>query len=87
MRYSACKEIDAAVKRLVSEGWSFKWGKKHGRLGPPSGGVILTVPKSPSDWRAALNFQRDIRHATSRENQVSSAESVGGLGSGRPPSV
>lgn len=64
MKYSACKEIDATVKRLVSEGWAFKWGRKHGRLAPPAGGRTVTVPKTPSDWRTFLNFLRDLRHAT-----------------------
>lgn len=69
MRYSKSKEIDAIVKNLVRRGWSFKWGKKHGRLGHPACGARLTVPKSPSDWRASLNFRRDLQHLEIRLRQ------------------
>ncbi len=66
MRYSKCKEIDAAVKNRIRQGWTFAWGEKHGCLRPPEGGARITVPKSPSDWRANLNFQRDLRHLANR---------------------
>lgn len=62
MRYSKCKEIDSVVKNLIRQGWSFSRGRKHGRLKHPAGGTRLIVPSTPSDWRANLNFQRDLRH-------------------------
>ena len=61
MKYSAGKEIDALVRHLVKSGWQFRHGGKHGRLFAPDGGPILTVPKTPSDRRAFLNFRQDVR--------------------------
>lgn len=63
MKFSSSKEVNQIVKRLISQGWNYWRGGKHGRLGHPSGHPTLTVPGSPSDHRAALNFIRDLRHA------------------------
>lgn len=63
MKYSSCKEIDALIRRLVGKGWSYHRGRKHGKLFAPVGGVRVTVPGSPSDWRAVMNFRRDVRAA------------------------
>lgn len=63
MKYCKAKEINVLVTALVGEGWSFRRGGRHGRLKPPQGERTLTVPKSPSDHRAWLNFRRDVRHA------------------------
>jgi hypothetical protein len=65
MKYCSCKEINALVKALVQDGWSFCRGGKHGKLLEPSGKFVLTVPSSPSDHRAFLNFKRDVRHVLS----------------------
>jgi len=62
MKYCADKDIDCLVRSLVRQGWTFYWGSKHGRLRHPLGTPVLTVPKSPSDKRAVLNFSRDVRH-------------------------
>jgi len=62
MKYCSSKEIDGLVKQLVRQGWAFSRGKKHGRLRPPNGHSALTVPSTPSDCRALLNFKRDLRH-------------------------
>lgn len=62
MKFSTAKEIDAIVKLLLRQGWSYFRGGKHGRLRAPDGRRVLTVPGSPSDYRAALNFARDVRH-------------------------
>jgi predicted RNA binding protein YcfA (HicA-like mRNA interferase family) len=61
MKYSSAKEVDKLIRQLVTQGWKFWWGGKHGRIRHPQGFPVLTVPKSPSDYRAALNFRRDIR--------------------------
>lgn len=61
MKYCTNKEIDHLVRDLVKQGWHFSWGSKHGRLSPPQGAAKITVPKSPSDCRAAQNFSHDIR--------------------------
>jgi hypothetical protein len=63
MKYSAGKEINALVRRLIREGWSFRHGGKHGRLRTPEGKAILSVPNTPSDRRAFVNFRQDVRRA------------------------
>ncbi len=62
MKYSADKEIEVLVRRLVREGWLYERRRKHGCLMPPTGRVALTVPCTPGDRRAFLNFRRDVRH-------------------------
>jgi hypothetical protein len=61
MKYSSRKDIDATIRRLIREGWRYERGKKHGKLFQPMGNAQVTVPGSPSDWRAIMNFRRDIR--------------------------
>lgn len=63
MKYCNAKEINVLVSALVGEGWSFRRGGRHGKLRPPQGARMLTVPTSPSDHRAWLNFRRDVRQA------------------------
>lgn len=65
MKYCSCKKINALVKDLVRSGWVFFRGSKHGRLHEPSGKATLTVPGSPSDRRAFLNFRRDVQQVLS----------------------
>lgn len=63
MQYCSAKEIDRLVRQLIRQGWSFHWGGKHVRLQSPAGKIRVSVPSTPSDRRAFLNFRRDIRHA------------------------
>ncbi len=63
MKYCSCKMIDQLVKDLIRQGWIYSRGSKHGRLSPPKGRATLSVPCTPSDYRAFLNFRRDIRQA------------------------
>ena len=63
--YSTSKEIHVLVKQLVEQGWAFWRGTKHGRLQMPGSERILSVPCSPSDHRAFLNFRRDVRQLLS----------------------
>ena len=60
MRYSNDKTVSALVRTLVRSGWQYVNGKTHGKLVAPNG-RRLAVPGTPSDWRASLNFLRDIR--------------------------
>ncbi|TLS17803.1 MAG: hypothetical protein FDZ72_12235 [Betaproteobacteria bacterium] len=62
MKYCSSKDFDSLIRLLLRQGWSFSRGAKHGKLRPPDGYPVLTVPSSPSDRRALLNFCRDIRH-------------------------
>ncbi len=60
MRYSNDKTVSALVRTLVRSGWQYMNGKTHGKLVAPNG-RRLAVPGTPSDWRANLNFRRDVR--------------------------
>ena len=66
MKYCGAKEINTLIRQLVLNGWVFRRGGKHGRLTAPAGKPTLTVPNSPSDRRALLNFRKDIQHAENR---------------------
>lgn len=59
-RYSSNKQINSLVKALIKQGWSFHWGGKHGRLTSPNREKTITVPKTPSCRRAAVNFTKDL---------------------------
>lgn len=58
------------VTGLVRRGWYYRHGKKHGKLVHPNGKFFLTIPKTPGDWRAARNFQRDIRNIQGQEEVI-----------------
>lgn len=60
-RYSASKEIDVLVRQLVCHGWQFQRGGQHGKLYAPNRMACLSVPSTPSDRRAFLNFRHDMR--------------------------
>ena len=46
---------------LIKSGWKYYRGAKHGRLNAPCGRSTLTVPTTPSDKRAFMNFRQDVR--------------------------
>ena len=60
-RYSKNKDINRLVKYLVSSGWKHRRGKRHCSLYPPDGNR-LTIPSTPSDRRAYLNFRMQVKH-------------------------
>ena len=61
MKYCKCKEINTLIKKLVREGWKYYRGSKHGKLLDPTSRRRLTVPISPSDCRAYMNFKHDVQ--------------------------
>lgn len=63
MRYSTSREINMLVSQLIYEGWLYYRGSKHGRLQAPAGHPTLTVPCTPGDRRAFMNFRGDVRRA------------------------
>jgi hypothetical protein len=65
-RYSNDKDINQEVRMLIKSGWKIKNGSKHARVISPTG-YHLTVPSTPSDRRAWLNFSRDIRHIINKQ--------------------
>lgn len=60
-RYSASKEINTLVRQLVRDGWQFQRGGQHGKLYAPNCTACFSVPSTPSDRRAFLNFRQDVR--------------------------
>jgi hypothetical protein len=60
MQYSKDKRIASMVRSLVAEGWRYLPGRKHGKLVAPNG-RRLSIPSTPSDWRAGHNFVSDAR--------------------------
>lgn len=60
MKYSNDKNIADFVRSLIRIGWQYHMGGRHGKLISPKGRKI-PVPCTPSDYRAILNFKRDIR--------------------------
>jgi hypothetical protein len=67
-RYSASKEINVLVRQLVRNGWQFRWGSHHGKLYPPNRTACLSVPSTPSDRRAFLNFRQDVHRVQAPTN-------------------
>lgn len=65
-KYSSDKDIHNRVKYMCKIGWLFKKIKKHGALISPRG-KKLTVPCSPSDYRAFKNFCNDLQSIMLRE--------------------
>ncbi|MCB1958995.1 MAG: hypothetical protein KDE68_00465 [Rhodocyclaceae bacterium] len=63
MKYSKDKQIAALVRDLIQNGWHYRTGRRHGKLTCPTGRT-LSVPCTPSDRRAFLNFRRDVLHLT-----------------------
>ena len=64
VKYTSSKELNAFIHQLVGKDWTYSSGSKHGKIRPPAGYPVLTVPTSPSDRRAFLNFRRDVRHCS-----------------------
>lgn len=74
--YCKDKMINALVKELRLLGWGYRKGGKHGVL-IAHGGRRLSVPSTPSDWRAYKNFRRDVRALQSAEKQAVCCRAVG----------
>lgn len=64
MRYCHDKEINQLVASMVRDGWNYSRGR-HGKLRKPDGSSFVTIPNTPSDYRAILNLRRDIRRQLS----------------------
>ena len=60
-RFSSCQTIDRVCRDLIKQGWSIRSWNRHCRL--TDGTVTITVPGSPSDKRATLNWLSHLRHA------------------------
>lgn len=64
MKYSRCKEIHVLVKEMIRTGqWVVKSKSSHLKLVNETANKMLTVPQTPSDHRAVLNFYADVKRA------------------------
>lgn len=61
--YSKDRDVNKIVQNLIAEGWTPQKKTKHWQICPPNGGKPLTVPNTPSDGRAMLNFKADIKRS------------------------
>lgn len=66
MRVSNDKQINNLVKQLKRSGWHIAKGTKHYAIVSPKG-TKHTIPKTPSDWRASKNFEKDIQRLARRQ--------------------
>ncbi len=60
-RFSTDKEINSIVRKLLRSEWSYKQGRKHGRLLHSDGKRSLTISCTPSDKNAARGLLRDLK--------------------------
>ena len=68
-RYSNDKNINQEIRALIKSGWKIKSGSKHARLISPAG-YLLTIPSTPSDRRAWLNFSREVRQINNKQGML-----------------
>jgi hypothetical protein len=59
-KYSTDKNIDSLVCEMLDKGWQPLRRKRHWQVVSPTG-IKLTVPVTPSDGRAWLNFRGDVK--------------------------
>jgi predicted RNA binding protein YcfA (HicA-like mRNA interferase family) len=62
-KYSVDKNVDSLVCELLDKGWQPLRRKRHWQIVSPTGNR-LTVPITPSDGRAWMNFRGDVRRLT-----------------------
>ena len=74
-KYSSDKELNKLIRRLVASGWIYIRRRKHGLLRSPDKCFQTTVPGTPSDYRAYVNFKQDISRIEN-QNQSNIKESV-----------
>lgn len=59
-KYSVDKNIDSLVRELLKENWQPIRKKRHWQVVSPKGRT-QTIPLTPSDGRAWMNFRSDIK--------------------------
>jgi predicted RNA binding protein YcfA (HicA-like mRNA interferase family) len=59
-KFSTDKNIDSLVRELLVEGWQPSKRKRHWQVVSPKGRA-QTIPLTPSDNRAWMNFRSDIK--------------------------
>ena len=63
MRYSTDQRIARAVEVLLKLGWVSKGKRRHLRLQDPVTGAVITVPGTPSDYRAVENWFAQVKRS------------------------
>jgi len=59
--YSTDERVNAIARRMVASGWERLRNNGHWRIRSPDGRVTVTVPRTPSDHRAGLNWISNLR--------------------------
>ena len=57
---TGCKELKKILKSAAGEGWEFSQHRGHIKGKHPNG-QTATISRSPSDWRALKNIERDLK--------------------------
>ena len=70
MYISKDKVINEVVNTLLKQGWVLKTKPPHARLCNPATNTTVTIPFTPSDHRARLNFLKDLRRYCGAEIEV-----------------
>ena len=65
MKISSDKDVDLFAKRLVREGWTFKRGRKHGKLLAPEGDGMVVIPSTPGKKRALVELESVVKRIAS----------------------
>lgn len=63
MRYSKDKTINDVVRQLLKGEWKIKSNNRHLRLCNSVTNEVLTVPGSPSDKRAVMNWISQVKNS------------------------
>jgi len=68
--YSADKDLNKEVKKLVKQGWKPEMrAKGHWQVRSP-GGTVLTISGSVSDFRTIIKFKSDVKRILKNETQM-----------------
>lgn len=59
-RYRSDKRIATLIRDLEQQGWRWLHRGKHARLVPPDGRPFVTLPLTPSCYRAYDNIRAEV---------------------------
>jgi hypothetical protein len=62
MKYSSNRDLSDRIEVLIKQGWKYEVGGKHGKvISPTTPAHCFIVSKSPSDYMACNQFEREVR--------------------------
>jgi hypothetical protein len=68
--YSADKDLNKEVKKLVKDGWIPEMRSKgHWQIRSP-GGTVLTISGSVGDFRTIIKFKSDVKRVLKNETKM-----------------